>query len=625
MNERREKIFISILCLIFSILISPVLANDQAPLSKSVAFQIVLNDILGGSMEGKWVYAAKEAVKPETEIKAFNKIVKSPSFDGWFFFIDDHPWANWEHSCRYVFVNTITGEYQIIPSSMPPDNIHRMERLTSIGPVGVKKKAKAFSRKFILEKNISSCSSPENLYAIIISGGYNPYNNWVRYWNDCAAIYSALTQVYGYPDDHIYVIMSDGTDPGLDRHHYDDTYDSSPLDLDEDGDDDIQYSATKANIANVFNALQAILDPEDSLFIYTTDHGSQEAGQDALLLLWEESIKDDEFAIEVNKINCGEIMVVMEQCHSGGFVDDLSAQGRVIATACAYDESSWAMPPDYLYDEFVYYWTEAVRGETPDHTPVDADADGDGNVSMEEAFTYARDQDTAEEEPQYDSIPPELGAEVSLCGDVLATCEEDDSGDLDIMGNTGGLGGTVAIPVRIQGAPNEVESLGFEVTFNHCVLEYTGFTRGPLVENFDYFEAFNPETGIVRVGGFEAGEDTIPTGANGDVIYLNFNVIECEQGSKYTLDLQKLKDDIAGWSASLGCFQCGCSCDVNGDGEVTPKDALCAFQTYLGICPTDCGECEDICCDVNMDNDCTPADALEIFKEYLGLPSVCSQ
>ena len=65
-----------------------------------------------------------------------------------------------------------------------------------------------------------------------------------------------------------------------------------------------------------------------------------------------------------------------------------------------------------------------------------------------------------------------------------------------------------------------------------------------------------------------------------------------------------------------------CDGDVNGDGEITPVDALCAFETYLEICPTSCDiPCEDICCDVTQDGDCTPADALEIFREYLGLPS----
>lgn len=62
-----------------------------------------------------------------------------------------------------------------------------------------------------------------------------------------------------------------------------------------------------------------------------------------------------------------------------------------------------------------------------------------------------------------------------------------------------------------------------------------------------------------------------------------------------------------------------CECDVSGDGNITPQDALCAFQKYLMICPTLCGTCEEVCCDVNRDNNCTPGDALCIFQEYLGI------
>jgi len=203
-------------------------------------------------------------------------------------------------------------------------------------------------------------------------------------------------------------------------------------------------------------------------------------------------------------------------------------------------------------------------------------------------------------------------------------CIEDDSGVLDIVGSAGGPGSMVTVPVRIQNAPNDVGSLGFEVV-PPSFLAFTDHTRGPLVEDFDFFDCTIPadKPDVVRCGGFKA-EGGIGTGSSGDVVLLDFEVESCDPGSSYPLNLQELKDDIANWNASPGCFQCG-GCDVSGDGEVTPQDALCAFQKYLGICPTDCGECEAIFCDVNGDNDCTPADALEIFKEYLGLPSICSQ
>lgn len=207
---------------------------------------------------------------------------------------------------------------------------------------------------------------------------------------------------------------------------------------------------------------------------------------------------------------------------------------------------------------------------------------------------------------------------------IQPACEEEDSGVLDIVGKKARPGGTVTIPVRIQGAPNDVYSLGFEVRFPDSILAFTGFTKGPLAQAFDFFDVNVPEPGVLRVGGFEAGADIIAAGAAGDLVYLEFDVNpDCDDNVK--LDLQELKDDIASWSISHGCFDCTpCSCDVNGDGEVTPQDAMCAFQKYLSVCPTACGGCDDVCCDVNMDDDCTPQDALEIFKEYLGLPSVCS-
>jgi hypothetical protein len=209
-------------------------------------------------------------------------------------------------------------------------------------------------------------------------------------------------------DKQIYVLMSDGTSSGADRHHYDGSYDSSPLDLDGDGDNDIQYSATRANITTVFNELASKMTRDSHLFIFTTDHGGFESGSDVYLNLWGETIRDDQFAVEVNKIteHAG-MIIVMEQCHSGGFIDDLTAgvgtqdPPRIIATACLASESSWAMPPDYLYDEFVYYWTAAVNWAYPGGGSVDADVDNDFLTTADEAFDFAEAHDTASETPQY--------------------------------------------------------------------------------------------------------------------------------------------------------------------------------------------------------------------------------
>jgi hypothetical protein len=405
MNILKKHLFVGF-CAVLALLMGTSLAwaNSNSAVTREAAYEIVLQQGLNGNAEGKIVLGTSNPVPPNTGIKTWKGTVMLPNAEGWFFFIDDHPFANWEHPCRFVFVNIETGEYTEIPYRAPPLDMEGMEELAGMEvPQG-----RPAEQLTVPPANGHWYAVNAKAYAVIISGGANPYNNWVRYWNDSSYIYKTLVNYYGLKQKNIYVLMSDGTDPGADRHHYDGSYDSSPLDLDGDGDADIQYSATKANISTVFNELATKMDRDSYLFIFTTDHGGQESGWDCYLNLWGETIRDDEFAVEVNKItNHAGMIITMEQCHSGGMADDLVVgigpqdPPRIIATACAYDESSWAMGPDYTYDEFVYYWTAAVNWALPDGTYVDADTDNDFMVQGDEAFNYAQSHDTASETPQY--------------------------------------------------------------------------------------------------------------------------------------------------------------------------------------------------------------------------------
>jgi len=139
--------------------------------------------------------------------------------------------------------------------------------------------------------------------------------------------------------------------------------------------------------------------------------------------------------------------------------------------------------------------------------------------------------------------------------DDSATClPEDDSGALDITGASGNTGDTITITVRIQNAPNSVDSLGFDVTYDPAVLEYQGsFTRGSCVTNFSFFDFNLISAGTIRIGGFTT-TNAIQTGASCDVVVLQFTVLTCATTS---LGLQGLVDNIASWSKSGGCFSCG--------------------------------------------------------------------
>lgn len=329
--------------------------------------------------------------------------------NSFFFFIDESPLSNWEHPCKYIFVNPINGDCKVINRNRPPVNIE----LSPLFHIDRAKMASKKQTKQLIGSAITPLVSLTD-YAVIISGGMNPNYNYERYWNDCSEMYKTLIYKYGYQKDHVYVLMADGQSPGLDMHLNNGDFISSPLDLDADGTIDINMAATKVNIQQVFTDLGNILNEDNHLFVFCTDHGGLLYGNVAYMCLWNNSLMYDyEFSHELDKVSAGRKTIVMEQCNSGGFIDNIQATNSVISTACAYNESSNATS-DMLYDEFAYNWISAVSKQTPSGNNIFSDYNLDGNVSIEEAFLYAQNNNLKNETPQYSSIPSDIGSRFSL-------------------------------------------------------------------------------------------------------------------------------------------------------------------------------------------------------------------
>ena len=382
--------------LIFWGLLSVIIANSQV--SQDSALAILRNNIV--NYDDCDVYTVNSTIGIDDTIQLLNSgIIIPPQSNSWMFFVDEMPLANWSHPCKYVFINANSGIFDIINSYSPPIN----KSLDAI---------KTFSRVSCTNQNIFKIEKQrlqntlEHNYAVIINGGANRFINHERYWNNCAALYSILVNKYGYDRNKIYVIMSDGTDSGIDRHLINLTggmeqYDSSPLDLDGDYLPDIQYAATKTNISSVFNSLSNIITSQDEVFVFTTDHGDTVNNQYVLYLWNDETLSSTEFAAEINKINNARaINILMQQCFSGGFLSALCGDNRVVMTACSNYQVSHSMS-NQVYDEFCYHWFCAMNGEDMDHNIVDADDNGDGYVSMWEAYYYAKEADTQPETPLY--------------------------------------------------------------------------------------------------------------------------------------------------------------------------------------------------------------------------------
>lgn len=275
----------------------------------------------------------------------------------------------------------------------------------------------------------------ENRYAILFGGGIDKVNNHIRYWNDLKFMYSTLITEYGYTSSTIAVLYANGKA--------------------EDKDMPVHYSATQANLEKVFNLLKGVTTPQDFIFVFTTNHGggfhkdslfpltssgtfcgrldtSGDEGNEGLdektysqdfngngkiqdkvswdeeLCAWNGSIYDDDLTPLFTNLKYNRIVIVMEQCFSGGIIPEMAGNNRIVMSAAGEFEPSWCLKSK-TYDEFSYYFTCAINGADPDGKQVDADTDNDGEVSMVEAFNYARSKDTRNETPWYedngDGIP----------------------------------------------------------------------------------------------------------------------------------------------------------------------------------------------------------------------------
>ena len=346
-----------------------------------------------------------------------NPIVNGKIMKGefWLVFADLMPEANWEHPCKYIYVsdNMEGGEYTVavVDSVRPPHSgdfepmklsrttRDRMELESS------EKAKRAGAARMMKSGTLPIYSTPfsSKTYAVILSGGLSPADNADRYWNDCSYMYKTLTRNFGLPKENVKVLMSDGKSPGLDRNlniSFSPDLDSSPLDLDGDGECDIDFSASKDTLAMVFDELKNKLTDNDHLLVFVTDHGGYDEYNDkSYINLWNgERLYPDELASYFNGFNAGYVSFVLGQCYSGGFIPALKADNHIVMTACAENELSYRCRAfDLNYNEFLYHWISALnRTDTFGNTLPVSQTLPNGElapVTLKRAFDYAVEKD----------------------------------------------------------------------------------------------------------------------------------------------------------------------------------------------------------------------------------------
>jgi hypothetical protein len=254
--------------------------------------------------------------------------------------------------------------------------------------------------------------------AVLISGGGNKGSNHDRYWNDMSFMFRTLKERYGYRDEDIHVVYSDGRDTAVDQKKVSGEYADSPRDFDGDGIDDVDRASTRQEVVSLFDELRGQLTENDQLFVFATNHGSQQpegTSHAVLVLFYSEVITDSDFGELAGRLDLGTGAFFFEQCFSGGMIDELKRSNHVVMSAADWDEYSWSCDTEGAYDELAYHFVSALMGKTLTGQVVEADGNGDGVVSMREAFNYARQRDSQEDEhPQYYEGTSGLGTDTSL-------------------------------------------------------------------------------------------------------------------------------------------------------------------------------------------------------------------
>ncbi len=293
----------------------------------------------------------------------------------------------------------------------------------------------------------------QNKYAVLIIGDCQDRGNHVpitdkwnggydygpqtpnRFWNDTYLMWEML-QSKGFSRENIFVLFDDGLDLRPDNPRY-----RPPT-----GVTIVNDRADLATVTSLFEGLQngsngmPTVTENDFLFVWIYDHGGFTGEHSYIHLINGQIIHDVTFASLVNQIPAYRKAFWMQQCHAGGFADDLSSPNTVFISASQAEqmandadnktprhtdfvEKEPYNGNNFIHGEFNFHLISVVNQESPtyqqhyDGEPYsNGNTDRDSFISMNEAYQWLINhssrtteagiygEDDLLEDPVYDDI-----------------------------------------------------------------------------------------------------------------------------------------------------------------------------------------------------------------------------
>lgn len=192
-------------------------------------------------------------------------------------------------------------------------------------------------------------------FALIITGAAASPEIRQRFQDWSADLYQALLDEYGYPPEHIQLLIDDGDNVGRLR-------------------DVVNGSSRIVDVQAAIDTLQQQAGDGDQLTVFLVGHGSATFGEAKFNNVGPD-MTGAEFAAMLDVFQAQDLVIINTASASFEFSRELSALGRIVISA--------TRSPAERYDPvFAGYFIEALQ----DHR---ADLDRNGMVSILEAFNFA--------------------------------------------------------------------------------------------------------------------------------------------------------------------------------------------------------------------------------------------
>lgn len=350
------------------------------------------------------LYVLEDIQPAKSEIKAGHQIIpiKQPTA---VVFVDDEPMANWSHDCRYELYDADSGKlYQEVKAGFPPFLVN------------VPASFKAFHCPVVAHNPLRKMWAQDlgiafpwkirkgNRYAILYSGASNN-----RHTNDLEFLYRQLVDRFFFDEDNITVLNYDGTV----------NYSGWPQPVTSWPGDGTLYTmpvqdmGTKQALEDAIDALKVKLKQDDLLLIHTNNHGGHNGTESYLCTYSGADYTASDFASKLGELPAfADLIVMMEQCHSGGFNDVVieasTAARTTFAAACTEGKNSIGGAD---FDPFARDWISSLAGADPYSAALvsDPDYDSSGKISAREAFYYADDVHHSYDSPVYSAYGEDAG------------------------------------------------------------------------------------------------------------------------------------------------------------------------------------------------------------------------